>query len=152
MIGFSLISLCHSDPEHSGDSKYYVRELLYKSRMTNSDLIEFFKKNNISKDRYIYADSSEPGRIEELRRNGYLIIPAEKDVTAGIDFVKGCSIYTLAANVNFNEEISGYCWKKDKNGLPVDYPEKGNDHSMDAMRYAIYTRYKTYTDVQVFWL
>ena len=121
------------------DKVFYVTELLYCSKLTNADLIRFMKEN-IPENSYIYADSAEPARIEEIRRSKFKAVPAKKNVCTGIDFVKQCEIFTQPGNVNFNRELRDYVWAVDKqNGNILDEPVKFNDHAMDALRYAIYT-------------
>ena len=44
-------------------------------------------------DIYVLCDSAEPQRIEELIRAGYYATPSDKDVKAGIDFLKRHKIY-----------------------------------------------------------
>lgn len=121
------------------DKVFYVTELLYCSKLTNADLIRFMKEN-IPENSYVYADSAEPARIEEIRRSKFKAVPAKKNVCTGIDFVKQCEIFTQPGNVNFNRELRDYVWAVDKqNGNILDEPVKFNDHAMDALRYAIYT-------------
>jgi phage terminase large subunit len=124
------------------DEVYYITELLYETKLTNIDLIQKIselippgRKRKFT----IYADSAEPGRIEEIYRAGFDIKPSDKNVSDGIDFLRRCVIYTNPQNTNFNNEAQSYCYKKDKNGNLLDEPIKFNDHTMDALRYAIYT-------------
>jgi phage terminase large subunit len=120
----------------------YLTELLYETKLTNADLIERIKKFNISPSEPVYCDSSEPDRIEELRRSGINAIPAYKgknSVKDGIDFCKRLNIHTLQTNVKLNEERAGYKWKKDRDERVHDEPVKWDDHLMDAFRYALYT-------------
>jgi phage terminase large subunit len=123
------------------DKVFYITELLYETKLTNSGLISHL--NNLitgkGKRDFIYADSSEPARIEEIYRAGFNIKPSDKSLNAGIDYLKSSEIYTNPSNINFNSELEIYCYKKDKNGNFLDEPVKFIDHSMDAMRYAIYT-------------
>jgi len=44
----------------------------------------------------IYADSSEPARIEEISRAGFDIRPADKSVKDGIDFCKRRKVHVSA--------------------------------------------------------
>ena len=37
------------------------------------------------------------------------------------------------------KEMRTYCWKKDRNDLPLPEPVKIDDHAMDAIRYGIVT-------------
>ena len=123
------------------DNNYYITEMLYETKLTNSELISRLKTllSQNEKKNFIYADNSEPARIEEIYRQGFNIKPADKSVNAGIDFIKSCRIFSNPSNSNFNSELEVYCYKKDKNGNFLDEPVKYIDHAMDAMRYAIYS-------------
>ncbi len=123
------------------DNNYYISEILYETKLTNSELISRLKTllSQKEKKNFIYADNAEPARIEEIYRQGFNIKPADKSVNNGIDFIKSCRIFTNPSNANFNSELEIYCYKKDKNGNFLDEPVKFIDHAMDAMRYAIYS-------------
>lgn len=132
------------------DDEIYVTKEFYQSQITNSDLIrelEHFVKN---KNCEIYADSAEPARIEEIARAGFNIYPAEKNVKDGIDFVKRKMIYLNEECANACREIQMYKWKEDKSGNILDEPVKFNDHTMDALRYAVYTHSRWNSEVSVF--
>jgi phage terminase large subunit len=125
------------------DKKFYERELIYQTKLTNADLIELLKQKIFIGHRHfpIYADVSEPNRIEEIYRAGFNIKPANDSVKDGIDFVERLKIYSCNENVNLNRERKFYKWQIDKKGNILDKPVKFNDHLMDAERYALYTHY-----------
>jgi phage terminase large subunit len=123
----------------------YVKELLYKSRLTTGDLIEEFKDLGVSRTIEIYCDSAEPKTIEELRRAGYNAFESDKDVTEGIRKVKSYPLYITQDSTNILKEIKGYKWRTDADGKKImdkdrDEPVKHMDHSMDALRYAVFTK------------
>lgn len=119
------------------DQNIYTEELLYKSFLTNAQLIEEIKKCNIG-NQCIYGDSAEPQRIEEIRRAGFNIKPADKEVSKGIDTIKTRSWFITKSSTNILKEVKSYAWKE-KDGKALDEPVKINDHLMDAIRYAIHT-------------
>lgn len=124
------------------DNVYYLKQLLYKTKMTNDDLIEELKKLQITG--IIYADSAEPARIEAIARAGFNIIPAEKSVQAGIMF---CQDQQMCIDNNsdvLKKQMQGYCKKKDRNGKTLEEPVKVDDHFPDAVRYGIYTPFVLY--------
>lgn len=132
----------------SKDYFCWIRELIHESRMTNSDLIARMRQTihpNYIKSP-IYADASEPARIEEIARAGYNVHPAEKDVLAGILFVKRFKRYSLADNVETNREVRGYKWRVDRNGNVLDEPVKFEDHAPDALRYGLFSHLGVYAD------
>jgi len=120
------------------DQNVWVLDELYKTKLTNAELIDLLKQFVRERNAPIFADSSEPARIEEIRRAGFNIQPALKDVKAGIDFLKRWTIYISEHCVNTLKEIRNYKWKEDRNGNPLDEPVKFMDHAMDALRYAVY--------------
>lgn len=119
------------------DKEPYCEEKLYQSHLTNSQLIELMKDMGIG-DNYIYADASEPQRIEEIAQAGFNIKPADKDVKKGIDILRSHKIYITKSSTNMLKEIKSYCWKE-KDGRPLDEPVKDWDHLMDANRYAVHS-------------
>lgn len=120
------------------DNEYYIEEKLYESGLTNSQLIQHMN-TLVDNGCLIYADSAEPARIEEICNNGFVCMPAEKDVQDGIDFCKRHHLHISEQSPNLIKELQGYKWKEDKDGNVLDEPVKFNDHLMDAMRYALYT-------------
>lgn len=120
------------------DNVYVIREL-YEKYLTNADLIERMKSFVRFKNAVIYGDSAEPQRIEELRRAGFNVVGADKSVRDGIDSLKRRKIYISKWCVETIKEIKLYSWKVDYRGVVLDEPVKVNDHSMDALRYAVYT-------------
>lgn len=118
------------------ENNLYLKQMLYQRHMTNSELIDFLK--TIEK-HDIYADSAEPNRIEEIHKAGFNIYPSNKDILLGIDLLKRYQINIDPESVDTIKEFQGYSRKQDKNGQVLEEPVKFNDHSIDAIRYAIFT-------------
>ena len=121
------------------DTEYYEREKLYKTGLTNADLIAELEVLIGNKEDNIYADSAEPARIEEIGRAGYNIYPSNKEVKDGLDFVKRHRVHIHEDSVNHIDEKRGYKYKEDKNGNVLEEPVKFRDHLQDCERYALYT-------------
>ncbi len=123
------------------DGKFISQELLYKSGLTNTMLIEEVKRliPEADRQRYLYADSAEPDRIEEFYKAGFNIQKAEKSVKDGIDFVRQNSSGITADSVNGIKEKQTYKYKEDKNGNVLEEPVKFNDHFCDSERYGAYS-------------
>lgn len=121
------------------DGCIYVEEILYRSGLTVSELAGYLKTLNLGRAE-IYADAAEPKSIEEIYRYGMNIKPADKDVWAGILKIKSMPLYIVASSENLKEELNGYKWKKDKADNLLEEPVKMNDHLLDAMRYAVFTK------------
>jgi phage terminase large subunit len=120
------------------DNEFYLTELIYQTKLTNTDLIELLKKQ-VDVTATIYADSAEPARIEEIARAGFNIKPAEKNVIDGIDYIKAHRLHISSNSANLIDEIRAYKYKEDKNGIVKEEPVKFRDHLLDAARYAIYS-------------
>lgn len=121
--------------EEQGAVKLYAEERLYKTGLTNSDIIEHFTHEDKGD---IYGDPSAKQFNEEIRRAGFNCYEAHKIVKDGIDVCQRSTLYIPESSVNLIKEIQSYQWKEDKDGHVLSEPVKFNDHLMDAMRYAIY--------------
>lgn len=120
----------------------YVDEWVYQSKLTTQDLIDEMMVLGVSHNAEIFGDSASPGAIEELRRAGYNVFEASKDVLEGIRKVKSMPLRITQRSANLLKEIKSYKWKQTKDGkiaIP-EQPVKFHDHAMDAMRYAVYTK------------
>jgi phage terminase large subunit len=125
------------------DDNIYIIKELYKTHLTNSELIEEMK-TFVHTNSDVYADAAEPDRIKEIEQAGFNIYPAKKEVKNGIDFLKRKKIYIHENCTNTIEEIKNYKYKEDRQGNVLEEPVKFNDHAMDAMRYAVYTHMNKY--------
>jgi phage terminase large subunit len=121
------------------DGEAWEKEMLYQSGLTNAELIEKLKELVPNRSDYIFADSEEPQRIEEIHGAGFNIYPAQKSVKDGIDHVKRHKCHITHDSENLKKEKLSYAWKKDKNGHVLDEPIKFRNHAMDAERYALFT-------------
>jgi phage terminase large subunit len=123
----------------------WLEEVVYKKGLTNPMLAEEMAIEGVTPSETIYFDSAEPKSIDELRRLGFNVRPAEKgpdSVRAGIDFLKSKRIHIVEGSINLYNEASEYCWRKDRSGRELPDPVKDRDHLMDAARYGIFTHLK----------
>ena len=119
------------------ENSLYARELLYRTNMTGYDIARYLKEIELKG--IIYADSARPEIIEELRRMGLPIRPTKKganSVHAGIDVLKRHKLNVIGDN--FVQEMRNYKWVEDRSGKLTNIPQDGNDHLIDAFRYATY--------------
>ncbi len=121
------------------DDAYYIDELIYASGMTNNDLIEKMRDLGINKGKYLFCDSAEPNRIEEIRRAGFNAHLSDKDIRKGIDTIKSKKIYITKRSINLLKEYRSYSWKTTTDGAILDEPVRVMDDALCAMRYGIYT-------------
>jgi phage terminase large subunit len=116
----------------------YVRELIYQSGLTNEMLMRKMDKLKVNKNAYMWADTAESIKIEELQREGYNVMQNDKAVLEGIDMCKRFPIVIATESTNTVKEAQTYSWKKDRRGIILEEPVKFKDDAMDAMRYAIF--------------
>jgi phage terminase large subunit len=126
------------------ENNAYLQQVLYETKLTNSQLIEKLKVLNIEPNLQIYADSAEPNRIEEICKAGFNCFPSDKDVNKGIDTVKSYKKFITKDSADLIKEIQSHSWQTNKTGDVIDIPIKINDHACDAVRYGIYSYCKKY--------
>lgn len=120
------------------DGRTGIEQILYKKGILGSQYSEILMSHNIDPTVLIVADSARPEIIAEIRSAGYRIVGADKNagsVKRGIDRVSQKQI--VYAGEDLKREYLSYAWRKKRTGETLDEPEDGNDHLMDALRYAI---------------
>lgn len=126
---------------YTRERNLYIKEHLYKTQMTTSDINNFLKNEDLE-NKPIYADSAEPRLISELRKMGHNILPSIKgkdSINAGIDLLKRYKINILSTSTNAITEFRNYKWKEDKSGALMNTPEDNWNHIIDSTRYATYS-------------
>lgn len=131
------------------DDELYILDEFYKSGLTNMELIEEAKKI-VDKNEIIIADSAEPARIKEFKKEGFKIRAAKKgphSVMEGIEWIRRKMIHIDESCTNFYSEIDVYSYKTDKNGNALEEPVNFKDDAMAALRYAVepLRKQKTFT-------
>lgn len=132
------------------NNNLFVEQIIHETQVTNSTLIEMINSILGNSVDFIYCDSAEPARIEELKQAGFNVWPADKNVKTGIDYVKRFSIIINPESIDLIKEIKSYKWKEDKNGIILEEPVKYNDHCLDALRYAVFSHRKYLDTVSTF--
>lgn len=119
--------------------RLYVWDEMYKKGMSNKAIFQEVSRMGYAKEQ-ITGDCAEPKSIDELKGLGLTRIKGAKkgkdSINNGIQWIQDLEIIVHPRCVNFLTEISQYQWKKDKFGKPLNEPD-GDDHLMDAMRYAL---------------
>jgi phage terminase large subunit len=116
--------------------KIYVKELLYKPKMTTSDLATIYL-NYAPNKQLIIADSAEPRLIDELQRYGLNIKPTEKgagSITAGIAIMQDYEIVVDPESHNIAKELNNYAYSDKASSLFID----AYNHAIDAIRYNVF--------------
>lgn len=132
------------------DDKWYcIKEYYYSGRESKkqktdteyADDLEKFTKGIRIKE--VIVDPSAASFIAELKKRNFNIRKAKNDVVDGIRFV---GTMLNEEKIAFHsdckhtiKEFSAYIWDKKVTERGEDKPLKENDHTMDAVRYFVYT-------------
>jgi phage terminase large subunit len=120
---------------------YIVDEELYRKGMLNKPIADFIE-NLRDPSAIIVADSASPKDIDELKLYGLNIIGASKgqgSIEHGIQYVQSQRMSITKRSINGIKEYRNYLWMTDKDGKIINKPEGGQDHFLDAIRYAVET-------------
>ena len=110
-----------------------VNEVAYQTGLLNSDIAKLLPKHVI-----VYADSSEPKSIDEIKRHGITIkgVTKGKDsINYGIDVIQRNEYLVTSNSSNLIKELRAYVWDTDKQGNRLNKPIDFNNHAIDAFRY-----------------
>lgn len=110
-----------------------VNQLKYQTGLLNSDIAKLLPKDVI-----VYADSSEPKSIEEIRRYGITIkgVTKGKDsINYGIDVMQRQKYLVTSNSTDLIKELRSYTWDVDKQGTRLNKPIDNFNHAIDALRY-----------------
>jgi phage terminase large subunit len=138
LVGIGLDFGYTNDPTaimevYNWNGKRIVNELEYRTRLLNSDIAKILPKGVI-----IYADSSEPKSIDEIRRYGISIKGVTKgrdSINYGIDIMQTQDYLVTKTSQNLIKELRAYCWDTNKTGERLNKPIDKFNHAIDALRY-----------------
>lgn len=121
--------------------RLYIFHEIYKVGLSNRKAAQLIKKENTNNG-LIVADSAEPKSIAELKEYGLRIKGAKKgpdSVDYGIKFLQDLEEIIIDGErcPNTAREFLNYELEKDKDGnFKAEFPDK-NNHTIDAVRYAL---------------
>lgn len=127
---------------YSYNNGYIADERLYRRGMHNNEIASYLK-NLPNPNTLVIADSSEPKSISEISQHGVPIIGVQKKGSKGqsylnysIDYVQQQRISLTKSSINLIKEYRSYLWMTDRDDKTINTPTAGNDHALDALRYA----------------
>lgn len=126
---------CHLDRKRK---KIYVFEEMVQAGMHDDELAERLK--NIIGTQYVTCDSAEPKSIDDLCRRGIRAKGAFKgadSINFGIRFLQGYEIIVDVKCQVLKNELRTYHWAEDKYGNAMKRPVDKDNHTIDALRYAL---------------
>jgi phage terminase large subunit len=123
------------------DGEIYIWNEVYLLKHTNPEFIHvvnntpwFSKKNRIT------ADSAEPDRITEWKKQGYRVYPAKKgkgSLKTGIDYLRSKRIHVHRTKApNTARELQLFKYRENSDGTPIDEFVELFDDCIAGMRYA----------------
>lgn len=121
------------------DRVLYVFDEFKETGLLNCDIAARITRMGYGGER-IRADCAEPKSNEELRRAGiYRVTPAAKGAGSLLHGIARLQEYRIAVHPRCRHtvaELSSYAWERTAEGI-VNRPRGGDDHLMDALRYAM---------------
>jgi len=146
-----------AEKEYVWDSKKMGRQ------KTNAeyadDVQEFLEPYGV---KGIYVDPSAAAFKLELRKRGFHIIDANNDVFNGIQFVASevqlGNLFICKDCTNLIREMESYVWDPKCSIKGDDIPLKKDDHSVDSLRYCVFTHkistydYQAHVKLQQNWM
>lgn len=133
------------DPATGIDVYYYnggyiFDEVFYQTEMRNVDIGN--RLLNKERKTLVVADSAEPKSIAEIALMGVNIVACEKgadSIAYGIGVIQAERISYTKRSVHLKKEYENFAWKVRKSDGEVlaGEPREGNDHCLDAARYAM---------------
>lgn len=126
-------------------NEFWIEELFYKKNLTNKNISDRMRQHKIGKHDDVYFDCAEPKSIQEIYEEGFNAKRCKKgsdSVRNGINYLRQQKIHILEGSENIIKECRSYVWKKDKDNNELPVPIDVNNHTMDAIRYAIHTHCK----------
>ena len=126
------------------NDKVFVKEVLYKTGMTNRDIANHLKSLGLE-NLLMFCDSAEPKSVEELRQMGILAKGAIKgagSINAGLSLMREFDFYISNKATNVKSEQMKYVWEELKDGTIINKAVDRDNHAMDCLRYGLYSKFK----------
>lgn len=121
----------------------FVHEMMYEPGVSASILKELLVAKQAHRGN-LYSEHAID-MIKQLRKLGVTVIGARKgpgSVEAGIAKLKEYKVYYTASSSSLKEELKRYEWELDEETKrPTNTPKDSFNHLLDAIRYAVYTRF-----------
>jgi len=128
---------------------FILDERLYQKGMHNKPIADFLL-NLEDPQMTVFADSSEPKSIDEIRTYGVNILGAKKgkdSINQGIDYLQDQRISMTKRSTNLIKEYRMYMWETDKDGKILNTAIDLWNHALDAVRYAVETYSRSYATI-----
>jgi len=123
-------------------NRLYIDYEAYMVGCEINNLPELFRRVPDSDEWFITADSARPETISYMRNHGYpkmnSAIKGARSVEEGIEFMRAFDIVVHPRCEHVIDEMTTYSYKVDEmTGLVMPILEDKNNHTIDALRYAV---------------
>lgn len=133
-------------PQIRVEKEYYYDSVKVGRAKTDAELVkdikDFIGYQNVSA---IYIDPAAASLKIAMRQENLPVLDANNDVILGIKitgkFIAGKNILIHKSCQNLRDQIQSYAWDPKAADRGEDKPIKKNDHSCDALRYAVCTAF-----------
>lgn len=115
-----------------------IKELFYKTQLTQSQIIENIKKYQEFTQIPIVADCSRPELIQAISLANISIKPSKKgtgSILSGVNWMQNCKTIRVQGN-NLVNEFENYAYKNGIDSLKDDFIDDFN-HGIDGTRYGL---------------
>ena len=126
----------------------WARQRTYRTHMQNRHIIEDLQADGVDRRTEIYADCAEPKSIADIKDAGFNVIACDKGAPVNSDklrfqlqWMQGWVLHVTKDSVDMIRELRNYVWAKDRDGNTLNQPVDAFNHCLDAMRYAVWTRF-----------
>ena len=119
---------------HPDKREIWLEEVIYEAGLTSQQIVERMREAKVDESRPIISETARPEIVQDIRKAGYQVINADKNVSDGIMAVKSFKIGVSLEAINIHKENYNYRYLK-QNGKIIDVPIKESDDAMDAIRY-----------------
>lgn len=126
---------CHLDQKRK---RIYIFEEMVKAGMHDDELAEELHKRIGTQ--YINCDYSDVKSIADLNRRGIrakAVAKGADSILFGIRFLQGYEIIVDVRCQTIKNELQTYHWQEDKWGNALQRPVDRDNHTIDALRYAL---------------
>lgn len=156
LLGYGLDWGFSSDPAsvvwiYKYNGKILLHEIIYRTGLTNPELVELMKQKGVNMDDRIICDSSDPKSVQEIINLGFVnaegVEKGPGSILFGIQKMKQYDLLVVASSVWLLKEFKKYIRLKDKYGKSTKKPIDKFNHSIDATRYGIVTFFDTEGEV-----
>lgn len=122
----------------------FVKEIAYESGLSPKSIRNILLGNGYNEEIPLYCEH-DPEMIRALRNIGIMALPARKgqgSVKAGIELLKTYDVKYTSSSRNLHRERGMYVWETERDtGRTTNTPVDNNNHTFDAIRYGVYTKY-----------